>query len=89
MIFSVFFCVTVEASAAAASAFGKAESGMRDVCRIGAVEVLGAAGADRSDGRFRRIVLGSTFSAPIGAIGATPIAESSEIRDVLDFAACT
>jgi hypothetical protein len=55
---------------------------------IGACAVV--PGDARSVGRFRRIVLGATFSC--GVIGidvATPIAESKEMRDVFDFAACT
>lgn len=47
-------------------------------------------GAARSVGRFKRMVLGAAFSCDvIGIDVATPIAESSEMRDVFDFAACT
>ena len=86
LIFNVFFCVTAALSPPS-STEGSAESGMREVLRAeaddsGEAEAVGVAdGAVRSDGRFRRIVFGPSFS------GATPMAESSEMRDVLDLAA--
>lgn len=84
LIFNVFFCVTVAGSGVLC---GRTESGMRDVWWIGAVWESGAgvgafAEGERSDGRFSLIVFGSLL-IPV----PTPIAESSEIRDVLDFAA--
>ena len=95
LILSVFFCVTVEVSTFVS---GRTESGMREVWRIGAVPDLavggvagaatGAIGADKSDGRFSRMVLGAAASAGlIGIEVETPIAESSEMREVFDFAA--
>jgi len=58
-------------------------------------EMMGAAGVAAGDsksvGRLRRIVLVALFSAADGADieVATPMAESREMREVLDFAACT
>ena len=91
LIFSVFFWVTEAESPAAASTVGSTESGIREVCRaegtMGGFGATGVApGTERSDGRFKRMVFGPSFSAPTGA---TPIAESSEMREVLDLAACT
>ncbi len=47
-------------------------------------------GDSRSVGRLRRIVLGVFLSAAceIGTEDVTPMAESNEIREVLDFVAC-
>ena len=70
---------------------GEIIAAVADLKFIGVIEACDVApGAARSVGRFRRIVLGATFSC--GVIGidvATPIAESREMRDVFDFAACT
>lgn len=58
-------------------------------------ELAGTAGVvtgdSRSVGRLRRIVLGVFLSlaCEIGIEVATPMAESSEIREVLDLAACS
>lgn len=51
----------------------------------------GVTGDSRSVGRLRRIVLGLFLSAgcAIGIEVVTPMAESNEIREVLDFAACS
>jgi len=50
----------------------------------------GDIGAERSEGRFRRMVLGAPDSGGlIGMEVETPIAESSEMREVFDLAAWT
>ena len=84
--FSVFFCVTAASSSAGTS-------GAATVAAVGGSETGGLDGASgagplglRSVGRRRRIVFigaGASFVA-----GATPMADSSEIREVFDFAAC-
>jgi hypothetical protein len=80
--------------AAVAEAAGRAEGGgmmaaVADLKFDGMIgDVDDAPGVAKSVGRFRRMVLGAALSEDaIGMDVGTPIAESREMRDVLDLAA--
>ena len=81
--FSVRFCVTLASSAAGSGAAVGIVGASAGVSSALGVSVIGV--GLRSVGRRRRIVLsgaGPSFA------GATPMADSREMREVFDFAAC-